>query len=352
MTDGAGSVRARLADQARRAAAALPPDVFDYYDGGAGDEIARDEAELAWQRLRLRPRVLRDVSSVDLGVDLLGVRLPHPVLVAPTAWHAPLHADAELAMAGGAAGAAAVMAVSTRASRRLEEIAARAGRWWMQVYVTRDRRLTEHLVGRAVAAGASALVLTADTPFVGRKARQGRLAALGTPGTLANIAAELEPQLDTQALEQDPSITVETIGWLREISGLPVLVKGVLRADDARLCLQAGAAGLIVSNHGGRQLGRAVSTAVALREVVEAAQDKPVLVDGGLRSGEDIAVALALGARAVMIGRPLLWALALGGAPGVTACLDMLVDDLSFTMALLGVTSPSGLDPSFVTSAP
>ncbi len=336
-----------LHEQETRARSALPAEVVDYFAGGAGDELALVEAEAAWRQYRLRPRVLRDVSAVSASMSLLGQRLPHPVLLAPTAWHGFAHPDGEVATARGAG--TATIVVSSRASRLVEDIAVVGAPWWLQVYVTRDRRVTEGLVLRAVAAGASALVLTGDTPFVGRQSRQGRLLSLADPAALVNQAQHLQPGADpSDAAQQDQSIDLGSIGWLASMSGLPVLVKGVLRADDARACLDAGAVGLIVSNHGGRQVGRAVSSASALPEVVAVAGGAPVLVDGGIRSGADIAVALALGASAVLLGRPVLWALACGGADGVRSMLDHIVDDLLFTMALLGVRAPDELDASYV----
>ncbi|MCW2524314.1 MAG: Hao, partial [Frankiales bacterium] len=225
--------RALLAAHFAQARASLPADVFDYFDGGAGDELARNEAEQAWSAYRFRPSALRDVAAFDSTITLLGRRLPHPVLVAPTAAHGLAHPEGELATARGAARAGSLLTVSTRASRPLEEIAAissEAGPWWLQLYLMRDRSRTAELAQRAAAAGASALVLTGDTPYVGRKARRGRPFAVDEGG------------------EQDPAATEAAIGWLAELTGLPVLVKGILRSDDATRCLGAGAAGLIVSN--------------------------------------------------------------------------------------------------------
>lgn len=318
-----------LADQRRAAAAALPADVVAYGDGGAGEEVTLAEAEGAWSRLRLRPRVLRDVAAVDTSLELLGSRLATPVLVGPTALHGLVHPSAERGTAAGARAAGALTVLSSRASIPPDEVG--ADPWWLQVYVLRDRGLTREAVRRAAAAGARALVLTGDTPYVGLKRRGPGPAGVAQP-----------PQR-----QQDPSIGPEVVGWLAEQSGLPVLVKGVLRADDARACVAAGAAGLVVSNHGGRQLDRALPTAVALPEVA-AAVDVPVLVDGGLRSGLDVLCALALGARAVLLGRPVLWALAAGGADGVADCLQALTDDLSRCMALAGAAGLSDVGADLI----
>lgn len=346
---GAPYASALLADQEARARTLLTKPVFDYFDGGSGEETSRDEAGSAWRRYRFRPQVLRDVSEVTTRTELFGTALTAPIAVAPTAAHGALDQHGEVSTATGVAAAGSLLVVSTRASRRIEDIAAVGAPWWLQVYVTRDRSLTEGLVRRAARCGASALVLTADTPFIGRKARQGRLAPLADPRALVNLGEHLDPEVDPAwAAEQDPSITAATIGWLAEISGLPVLVKGVLRGDEARRCIESGAAGIVVSNHGGRQLDRAVATAAVLPEVVAAADGVPVLVDGGVRCGADAAIALALGARAVLIGRPPLWALAVDGSAGVQAMLDALRDDLAFTLALLGARDVAELDPGFV----
>jgi 4-hydroxymandelate oxidase len=244
--------------------------------------------------------------------------------------------------------------VATHASRRLEDIAgAAAGPWWFQAYLMRDRGLTESLVRRAAASGAQAVVLTVDTPYVGRKSKvSGVRISVPDDEYLINLAQHLLPgTVGREAAEQDPSMTPDVIGRLGEVSGLPVLVKGVLRGDEAVRCVEAGAAGVIVSNHGGRQLDRAVPSALALGDVVQSVGGRvPVLVDGGIRSGTDALVALATGADAVLVGRPVLWALATGGASAVTAALDELATDLRHVLAVAGATSPAGLDPSMVTT--
>jgi 4-hydroxymandelate oxidase len=323
-----------LAAQAARAATALPAQVRHYYESGAGNETTRGEAEKAWSQLRLRPRVLRNVASVDTSCELLGTALRTPVLAGPTAAHGLAHRDGEAATARGVAAAGSLTVVSTRASRRLEEIP--AGPWWFQAYVLRDRGVTRALVQRAAAAGAQAVVLTGDTPYLGTRSGAG-LTDLA-PDPLVNLAQHVAAGDDGgRAVEQDPSVGPEAVAELAAASGLPVLVKGVLRADDALACLDAGAAGLVVSNHGGRQLDRAVATARALPEVAEAVAGRvPVLVDGGVRSGLDVLCALALGADGVLLGRPVLWALAADGAAGVQACLEALTAELAAAMGLAG----------------
>jgi 4-hydroxymandelate oxidase len=306
-----------LADQHRRAAQLLPPEVLAYGETGSGAEVSLREAAAAWSHVRLRPRVLRDVSAVDTALELLGTPLTTPVLAAPSALHGLLHPTAERGTAEGVRRAGSLLVLSSRASLPPDQVG--ADPWWLQVYVLRDRGVTREAVRRAVDAGARALVLTGDTPYVAAKLR--------TPGPL-QVA-------HPAGLDQDPSVGLEAIGELAALSGLPVLVKGVLRADDARACVAAGAAGLVVSNHGGRQLDRAVSSAAALPEVADAV-DVPVLVDGGLRGGLDVLCALALGARAVLLGRPVMWGLAADGAAGVEACLRAVTDDLRVHMALAG----------------
>ena len=323
-----------LATQHDRALTVLPADVHHYYAGGAGEQVCVAEAEQAWRALRLRPRVLRDVSAVNTATTLLGVPLATPVLVGPTAAHGLAHPDAEHATALGAAAAGSLLVLSTRSSRRLEEVP--VGPWWFQAYVMRDRGRTLELVRRAAAAGAGAVVLTGDVPWLGNR-----------PGaTRAGLTRPLEP-----GEEQDPTAGLEAIGELAE-AGLPVLVKGVLRGDDALACLDAGAAGVVVSNHGGRQLDRAVPTARALPEVAAAVAGRaPVLVDGGIRSGLDILCALALGADAVLLGRPALWALADDGAAGVERCLRALSEDLAHVMGLAGCRSLAEIGPDLIAPA-
>ncbi len=332
-----------LAGQQQRATARLPREVVDYYAGGSGDEVSLAEARRAWREVRLRPRVLRDVGDVDTSCELFGSRLATPVGVAPTALHALADPDGERATAEGARAAGALMVVSTRSSLPLEQIVplgqvaprdqTTARPWWLQVYVLRDRGVTSDLVRQAADSGASALVLTGDTPYVGAKARGVDLPQVAQP----------------PRAQQDPTLGLDVIGWLAELSGLPVLVKGVLRGDDAAAVVAAGAAGVVVSNHGGRQLDRALATARALPEVVDAVAGRvPVLVDGGVRSGLDALCALALGARAVLLGRPVLWALAADGAAGVTACLRAVEEDLARCMALAGAATLADVTPDLV----
>jgi 4-hydroxymandelate oxidase len=346
-----------LEDQARRL---LPPEVYDYLAGGAEDERTLQDNVAAWARMRLRPRILRDVNEVSIGTTVLGIPVRLPVLVAPVAFHRLAHAEGEVAMARASAGAGSLMVVSTRASATIEDIAAAAPELprWFQVYVLQDRQWTAELVSRAAAAGYRALVLTGDTPHVGHRRRDAANRFVLPPGVgMANLPDRAELAVvdpDTYpGARQSPAVTFDDIGWLASVSRLPVVVKGVLRADDALSCIEAGASGLVVSNHGGRQLDGAVAGADALADVVSASAGKvEVYVDGGIRRGTDILKALALGARAVLVGRPLLWGLAAAGASGAQGVLDQLGAELARDMALAGARSVDDLTPDLVLPGP
>ena len=330
-----------VAELERRAKERLPLPVYEFFASGSGSERTQRANEEAWREVWLAPRILRNVSAVDTSVNLLGARLLTPLCVAPTAFHRMAHPDGERATAAGAACAGALFVLSTRSTNRIEDVAGvidqNGGTWWFQVYLMRDRRLTAELVRRAAAAGASALVLTGDTPLVGRKRRNVEDVA-----TEADMLVNVGAVADLNDTGQAADVTFSDINWLAEISGLPVVVKGVLRADDALACAAAGAAGVIVSNHGGRQLDGAVPAARALPAVAAALAGQEriaVYTDGGIRTGDDALVALALGAQAVFLGRPVLWALACGGAEAVTDLLTGLTADLAHSMALAGATT-------------
>jgi 4-hydroxymandelate oxidase len=333
--------------------------VYDYIAGGADAERTVADNLAAWSRLRLRPHVLRDVAKVSTATTLLGGEVPTPLLVAPMAYHRMCHPDGEAASAAGAAAAGALYVLSTQATMSVEEVALAApgAVRWFQVYVVRDRGWTADLVTRAAAAGYRALVLTVDVPLLGNRLRDLRndfklptgLKPANAPPAGAARQRELAADVLAQAGQFDPGLTPEVIGWLAERSGLPVVVKGVLRGDDAAACLDAGAAGVVVSNHGGRQLDTVVATADALAEVVAAVGDRgEVYVDGGIRRGTDVLKALALGARGVLVGRPVLWGLAVGGAGGVERVLSGLVGELRLAMALCGAVGIDDLTPDLI----
>ena len=321
---------------------------WDYLAGGSGDERT-----LAWNRerfdaIRLWPHVLRDVSRIDTRLTLLGVELPFPVLLAPTGFQRLFHPDGECATARGAAAVGALYTLSTAATTSIEDIAAvTSGPLWFQMYVQRDRGITLELVRRAEAAGCRALVLTVDTPVLGARDRDHRnrleLPAgleLANLRTLARTAGGPTFVHGTANPFLDPGLAWEGLDWLVEQAKVPVVVKGVLRADDARRAVEHGAAAVAVSNHGGRNLDTVPASIDALPAIANAVADRvPVLLDGGVRRGVDVVKALSLGATAVMIGRPYLWGLATAGPAGVERVVQLLVTELEFAMAQCGAAA-------------
>jgi 4-hydroxymandelate oxidase len=348
-----------LDDLEQRAREQLSPLAYDYYAGGAGTESTLRDNRDAWGRWRLHPFVLRDVSRVELRTELLGAELATPIVVAPTAYHRLAHDEGEAATARGAADAGALMVVSTLATTPLEDVAAAApdAPRWFQLYVFDDRGYAGELVDRAVAAGYRALVLTVDAPVLGYRPRDERNAFRLPEGlAMANLPLTM-PEGDGSGLAAlfgsiDRTLTVDDLDWLADRSGLPVVVKGVHRGDDAARCIDAGVAAVVVSNHGGRQLDGAVATADALPEVVAAVDGRaPVLVDGGIRHGSDVLKALGLGASAVLLGRPVLWGLAAGGADGVRDVLRWLTADLERAMILSGLADVGAIPADLVRPA-
>lgn len=339
-----------LDDLEAKARDLLPQDVYDYVAGGAVDELTMADNRAAWDRIRLRPRVLRDVSSVSTVTSVLGATVAHPIGVAPTALHRMYHDDGEPATASGAADAGALFVLSTRATAPMEDVAGAMGDaapWWFQVYVLNDRDLTASFVERAAAAGARALVLTGDTPVLGRRLRDIRNRFV-LPSHLGTIESHDRPG---NLADQAADVTFEDVAWLADVSGLPVVVKGVVRADDARLSIDAGAAAVWVSNHGGRQLDGAVAPADALREVVDAVGGvAEVYVDGGVRRGTDVLKAIAMGATAAFVGRPVVWGLTAGGRHGVRDVLDGLRAEFELAMSLAGATSIAEVTSDLVLS--
>lgn len=341
-----------LADHERHAHQVLDEKTWAYLFGAAADELTHNRNIEAWRELELLPRALRPLAGGHTRIELLGRERPHPILVAPMAFHRLAHPDGELATALAAAALGAGLVMSTQASCRLEDVAgtflpgADRGPLWFQLYLQPDRDFTRNLVQRAEAAGYEALVLTVDAPVQGARDRERR-AGFRLPASVRAVNLEgmrlpPSPQLNTtqSALFDDLLLhapTWEDVSWLRSITRLPVLLKGVLHAGDAKLALEHGAAGLIVSNHGGRTLDTAITTAAAMPALVEAVQGRiPLLVDGGIRRGTDVLKAIALGASAVLVGRPVLHGLANAGAQGVAHVLRLLCDELEIAMALTG----------------
>jgi 4-hydroxymandelate oxidase len=325
-----------------------------YINGGSGDSADANLA--AWASFRLRPRMLRDVSHVSTESTVLGRAVDCPVLVAPTAMHRLVHPEGELATARGAAESATPYVVSMAATASIEDIAATcpAARLWMQMYVLRDRGATKEMCLRAAQAGCEALVVTVDSPVErGATVPFGAVSRSINAGMpLPNLIPAGEPADVNRVIERyAPDVTCDDIARLAEWSGgLPVVIKGVLRGDDARECVAAGAAGVAVSNHGGRQLPGCVPTAYALTEVVDAVgSDGEVFVDGGVRDGLDLVRALALGARAVLVGRPVLWALALGGSASVRDYLRGIKAQAAQLMGLSGCPRIDSIGRDLVT---
>jgi isopentenyl diphosphate isomerase/L-lactate dehydrogenase-like FMN-dependent dehydrogenase len=334
-----------VADYEALAEERVPPEVWCYFAGGAGDEVTLRENRAAFGRWRFRPRVLVDVSSLSTEIEVLGTRASMPILVAPTALHSLLAPDGECATARACAEAGTIMCVSTVTTRRHAEIAAAApgAPRWLQVYILTDRGRTDEQLDEAAECGYSAAVLTVDTPFWGRRERDLRLGFAIPPDLPVPYAAsDAEARAKGIAyVPVSPSVSWVDIAWLAERSRLPVLVKGVVTAEDALLAVEHGAAGVIVSNHGGRQLDGAPATLDALPEVVDAVAGRvPVLLDGGVRRGTDALKALALGAHAVLVGRPVLYGLAADGEAGVRHVLELLRAETGHALALLGCTHP------------
>ncbi|MGW0334171.1 alpha-hydroxy acid oxidase [Streptomyces sp. NPDC003011] len=341
----------------------IAANVWGFLQGGSGSESTLRANRDALDRIRLRPRFLVDVSSCDVTTALLGSPLAMPVGIAPTAYHRLVHTDGEVATARAAGEAGALMIVSMFASRTLEDIAAAAtGPLWLQLYWLRRREILVELALRARDCGYRALVLTVDAPRVGRRLRDVRSGFSLPPHVRAvNVdpsvmASSHRPGMDVSAVEAhsreqfDPSITWADLAWLRERSPLPIILKGILTAEDARLAVEHGMEAVIVSNHGGRQLDGAIASIDALPEVAQAVGGHvPVLVDGAVRRGTDILKALARGADAVLIGRPALWGLAYSGADGVAAVLQLLRQELDDAMALSGCRDLSRVGGALVT---
>lgn len=350
-----------LYDFEAAALARLPQPTRDCYCGGANDEITLERNRAAFESIPLHYRVLRDVSERHLGTSVLGIPVSMPILVAPTACHQLAHPDAELATARAANAAGTLMILSTLSNCAMEDVSRDAGGpLWFQLYVYRDRGVTCELIRRAEAAGCRAIVLTVDAPVGGLRERDvrndfrlpdgvlmrnllpaGRSYA-GLEAGAGGVAAYINAMFD-------PSISWRDLDWLAAQTKLPVIVKGIVRADDAVRAREHGAQGVVVSNHGGRQLDTSPATIEVLDDITTAIDGRiEVLIDGGIRRGTDVLKALALGARAVLIGRPILWGLAVAGEKGVGQVLDILRSELDVAMALAGCCTVDDIDVDLI----
>ncbi|MDZ4765423.1 MAG: alpha-hydroxy acid oxidase [Chloroflexota bacterium] len=337
-----------LLDYERRAVEKIARSYADYYNGGADDEVTVRENVTAYNQIFLRPRVLVDVSQRDLSVTVLGQTRPHPILIAPTALAGMAHPDAERGIARAAAATGTIFTLSTWANTAMEDIAPLIETWWFQLYPYKDRAITQRLIERAERAGCAALVITVDTPVAGKRLRDiGNQFAIPPALKLANLTefdldavhdqANASAMAAYAAAQRDSSLSWRDIDWLRSITTLPIVVKGILHPADAKLAVEHGAAGIIVSNHGGRQLDTALPTIRALPAIADAVGGQiDVLIDGGIRRGTDVLKALARGANAVLIGRPMLWGLAVDGEHGARQVIDILRDEFDRALALVG----------------
>jgi len=343
----------------QQARARLNPAIYDFVAGGSGDEVTVAANRAAFRAWRLRPRVLADVGAVELATEVLGTSLGLPVFVPPMGSQWSLHPEGDVATAVGAAAAGAGFALSAVAPATIAAVAAAAGpARWYQLYFRSDRAAAAELVEAAEAGGYRALLVTVDAPVIGNRRRDTRHAYQAGPGAPLGDEQGAAPG-EGGAFHFHPDlrpfapVTWADLDWLRTRTRLPIVVKGILDPADAELAIEHGMAGVVVSNHGGRQLDHAVASLEALPAIVQAVAGRiPVLLDGGVRSGTDVAIALCLGASAVGIGRPCLWALTVDGAAGVERLLRGVAADLARTLVLLGLGSVHALGPHLVHRSP
>jgi isopentenyl diphosphate isomerase/L-lactate dehydrogenase-like FMN-dependent dehydrogenase len=359
------------ADLEARAREVLTPEAYGYVAGGAGSEDTMRENLEAFRRWRIVPRMLRDISVRDLSTEVLGLSLQAPVMLAPIGVLGIVHQEGELAVARAASSLGVPFILSTAASNSMEDVAEAAGDGarWFQLYWPNDEEVAASFVARAEKAGYSAIVVTLDVPQLAWRPRdlQGAFLPFLKGEGIANYLAdpafreqlEKPPEEDPQqavlrwvGVFPHPTLTWDRLGWLRERTSLPILLKGLLHPDDARSAIEAGVDGIVVSNHGGRQVDGAIATLDALPAVVEAAGDVPVLLDSGVRTGADAVKAIALGARAVLLGRPYAWGLGIGGEDGVRHVIRSFLAELELTMALAGLTKLREVDRSVLEPAP
>jgi 4-hydroxymandelate oxidase len=329
-----------LRDLEAEAKRRLDPVVYDYFAGGADDEITARANEVAFSRIKLVPRVLRGTGKRDLAIDLLGRRISMPVIVAPTAFHRLAHEEGESATARAARDAGTIMVVSMASTMAIERLAAESsGNLWFQIYVQPDLAFTEAIVRRAEAAGCTALVVTVDSPVFGRRERELRNGFADLPSGMycENLREAGEGLGSVRSIVFSPELSWRHIEWLRKTSKLKIILKGIMHPEDARIAVQCGADAVFVSNHGGRQLDTVAPTIELLPAIADAVGgDLSVLIDGGIRRGTDIVKAIALGASAVAVGRPVLWGLAVAGVDGVAQVLEMLRSEFDRALALCG----------------
>ena len=326
----------------------MPVEGYNFIAGAAGTGSAGRGNIEAYTRWRFRQRGLIDVSHIDTSVTILGRTIALPILFAPTALHRFAHPDAELATARAAEALGTTMVMSSGASVRFEDVGPTVTKPWFQLYWFTDRELTRDLVARAEASGFAAICVTVDAPVPAWREHEERLPPLPSPGIWSdNLPRDADPPLEVEA-----ALTWQSLEWLRSITSLPILLKGIMTAEDAALAVEHGLDGIIVSNHGGRQLDWAQATLDALPEIVEAVDvaggKLEILMDGGIRRGTDVLKALALGARAVLIGRPVQWGLATGGAPGILRMVELIRGELVSAMGHTGVTSAMDVPRSVI----
>ncbi|MDM9382296.1 alpha-hydroxy acid oxidase [Chlorogloeopsis sp. ULAP01] len=356
-----------LFEYEKQAKKCLSQMTWDYYSSGAWDEITLRDNRAAFNRIKLRPRIMVDVSDRLLATTVLNQPLQIPLLIAPMAFQCLAHREGELATATTASKAGVGMVLSTLSTQSMEDVADAyhplnpTAPLWFQLYIHRDRELTRALVERAYAAGYNALCVTVDAPVLGRRERDTRNQFTLPPGLqLGNLTNLSELNIPIEqgesglftyfARQLDAAVTWRDLEWLQSLCPLPLVIKGILRGDDAARAVECGAKAIIVSNHGGRQLDGAIASLDALAEVVAAVDGRAeVLLDGGIRRGTDVMKAIALGAKAVLIGRPVLWGLALAGEAGVADVIEILRDELDVAMALSGCAKLQDIDTSLLT---
>lgn len=333
----------------------LPKEEYDYIAGGATDELSVERNRRAFESWALRPRVLRDVSRLDPSTTVLGTKIDLPVLIAPCGGHKKAHPDGELATYRAAASRGTVLTVSANSSSSFEELAQAArGALWVQLYPFRDKKMTKEWLKRAKAAGYKAVCVTLDSQWPPKRERNIRNNYKRIRGVNYPQAAAAAPRPAGRAGEgSDPAATWDDLQWIKSATDLPVIAKGIMTGEDVEACVAAGVDGVIVSNHGGRHLDNTLATIEVLPEAIAAAKGRiEILLDGGIRRGADVVKAIALGAKAVFIGRPLFWGLAVDGERGVARVLDILREEIEITMAKCGRPNIAGIDSGVVVKAP